>query len=209
MSDSNETPAFRWKRDEGQTLWIKVGLAFLVFYAGEAILFWEGPPPFGTLREPASHIPLAYPLLYPLGFWGLFGYIVYAIQRKNPVSQTRSASKKRFLQWRGRLLALAFTVGVIGLTFVVMSVSGNTSLGHAVLFFALFLAAAVVGAMELNVGWLAAAGLWLLTALLFYTYPATRVLIPGFKDEDILIGLVMPLGFFLIGRFPMFVDRDG
>jgi hypothetical protein len=195
--------AFTWKVAEGQALWIKIGLTFLLFYAGEAILFWQGL----GLAGPLLKIPFAAPILYPLGYWGLFGYVIYMIQCKNTASLTKSAAEKRFLKWQGGLLAAGITIGVVLSAFLTMRGSGNTTLGHVVLFLAMFEAAAIIGAMELNAGWLSAAGLWLVTALAIYIYPATLDLIPRIKDEDVWIGLATAAGFFLIGLFPKCVDR--
>jgi len=40
--------------------------------------------------------------------------------------------------------------------------------------------------MKLNVGWLAAAGLWLLTAAVIDLYPTGLRITRPFKDEDLL-----------------------
>ncbi len=200
--DSGEMDAFKWKRSEGQAVWVKIGLVFLFFYFGEAILFWQGL----GLARPLMRLPLFTPLVYPLGYWGLFGAAIYLIQRKSS-AEVRYAAAKRFLRWQGALLTIGITIGVVGVAFVVMKGSGSTTLGHVALFFAMFLAAAVIGAMELNAGWLAAAVLWLLTAIMIDIYPIEMDLIPHFKDEDIWIGLATPFGFFLIGGFPQCVDR--
>jgi len=204
--DSEEAVTFRWKKAEGQEAWIKIGLAFLMFYFGEAVLFWQGGP---TLAAPLVKFPLAVPLMYPLGYWGLFGASIFFILRKNSSSYNRSAMDKRFSRWQGGLLTLCITVGVVGVAFTVVEGSGSTTLGHVALFFAMFLAAGVIGAIELNVGWLAAAVVWLLTALAINVYPKTLSLVPRFKDEDILIGLAMTIGFLLIGVYPQHVDREG
>lgn len=184
-------------------MWLKIGLAFLVFYAGEAILFWQGL----ALAQPLMRLPFAYPVIYPLGYWGLFGTVIYRLQRRKSSGQERDAVVARFRRWQGALLTAAITTGVIGVTFIVIIRSGSTTLGHVALFFALFLSAAVLGAMELNVGWLAAAGIWLLTALVIDFYPRSLHLTRPFKDEDICVGLAVAIGFFLIGGFPQQVDR--
>jgi hypothetical protein len=204
QNDLRRAAAFKWKKAEGQTAWIKIALAFLVFYAGEAILFWQGL----ALATPLMRlIPFSIPAIYPLGYWGLFGVVVYLLQRTKRSGQDRNAAAARFRRWQGALLTTAITTGVIGVTFVVMLGSKSTTLGHVAMFFALFLAAAVLGAVELNVGWLAAAGLWLITAMAIYFYPATLRLTRPLKDEDILLGLAVAMGFFLIGLFPQQVDR--
>ena len=203
-SDPERNVALQWKKAEGQNLWILISLAFLVFYAGEAILFWQGL----ALAKSLFRIPHACPLIYPLGYWGLFGLVIYAIQRKNPSSRTRSAAQRRFLRWQEALLTFSMTISVVGSAFLVMRGSGSTTLGHVVLFFAMFQGAAVIGAMDLNIGWLAAAGLWLLTALAINCYPPDLDLIPRIKDEDVLIGLSVTLGFLLIGLFPQCVERE-
>ena len=185
-------------------MWIKIGLAFLAFYVGEAILFWQGLALAGPLMR---LIPFSVPVIFPLGYWGLFGTVVYMLQRRKPSRQDCNAAAARFRRWQGAILTAVITTGVIGVTFVVIMGSGSTTLGHVAMFFALFLAAAVLGAVELNVGWLAAAGLWLLTAIVIYFYPATLRLTRPLKDEDILLGLAVAMGFFLIGLFPKQVDR--
>ncbi|HTL52059.1 MAG TPA: hypothetical protein VL860_05715 [Planctomycetota bacterium] len=202
-SEPKAGTAFFWKRTQDQAIWVWIGVAFLVFYFGEAILFWEGL----ALAAPILRLPLAVPFVYPLGYWSLFGLVIYRIQRK--ASQvSHSAAEKRFLRWQATLLTVGITVGVVGVTYIVMKESGSTKLGHVALFFALFLAAAVIGAMGLNVGWLSAAGLWLLTAIGLDLYPATLNLFPHFRDDDIWIGLAAALGFFLIGGFPLCVDQE-
>ncbi|MEI8194619.1 MAG: hypothetical protein WCI73_01790 [Phycisphaerae bacterium] len=201
---SRGTASFRWKEAEGQAAWFKIGLAFLAFYVGEAILFWHGGLVWAA---PLMRLPLSFPLLYPLGYWGLFGFIVYRLQRKKSAAPAISAAA-RLRRWQGALLTAVITIGVIGLTFVVMLRSGSTTLGHIAMFFALFLSAAVIGAMELNLGWLAAAGFWLLTALVIHFYPADWHLTRPFKDEDIWLGLSLVIGFFLIGGFRQQVDRN-
>ena len=200
----DEAAIFRWKRSEGQNSWIKIGVAFLLFYFGEAVLFWGGD---SALAAPLTRLPLAYPFVYPLGYWGMFGASIFFILRRSSSSTEHNAVAKRFFRWQGALLTLGITVGVVGVAFVVMRGSGNTTLGHVALFFAMFLAAAVIGAMELNVGWLAAALLWLFTAIVLNVYPATMSVIPRFKDEDVWIGIATALGFVLIGALPQCVDR--
>jgi hypothetical protein len=203
-NDPEGPDAFKWKRVEGQILWVKIGIAFLIFYAGEAVLFWQGL----ALAAPLMRMPLFNPIVYPLGYWSLFAYVIYLIQRKNPSSISQPAAVRRFHRWQGGLLTLGITIGVVGAAFVIMKGSGSTTLGHVALFFAMFQAAVVIGAMELNVGWLTAAGLWFLTALVINFYPSTMDLIPYIKDEDLWIGLATALGFFLIGLFPQCVDRE-
>ena len=112
--DSEEAVTFRWKKAEGQEAWIKIGLAFLMFYFGEAVLFWQGGP---TLAAPLVKFPLAVPLMYPLGYWGLFGASIFFILRKNSSSYNRSAMDKRFSRWQGGLLTLCITVGGVGVAF--------------------------------------------------------------------------------------------
>ena len=104
-------------------------------------------------------------------------------------------------------MTTAITVGVIGVTFAVMIGSGSTTLGHVALFFGLFLSAAVIGAMDLNAGWLAAAGIWLLTAIVIDFYPSRWHLAHPYKDEDVLVGLAVMIGFFLIGGFPQHIEH--
>ena len=195
---------FRWKNSEGQQAWVKIGFSFLAFYLGEAVLFWQGGPHLGA---PLFNLPLAAPLVYPLGFWALFGVSIFVILRKEPASAKQSVAAKRFLRWQGTLLTLSITVGVVGIAYIVMKESGNTTLGHVSLFLALFLSAAVIGSMELNVGWLLAAIVWFLTAVVINTYPESINIIPRINDEDILIGIATALGFFLIGKFPQCYDR--
>jgi hypothetical protein len=203
QNDPRGTGAFRWKKSAGQAVWLKIGVAFLVFYIGEAILFWHGL----TLADPLMRLPLAYPMIYPLGYWGLFGAVIYRLQRRKTSGQQCDVALARFHRWQGVLLTATIATGVIGVTFVVIIGSGSTTLGHVALFFALFLSAAVIGAMELNVGWLAAAGIWLLTAFVIDFYPKGLHLTRPFKDEDICVGLAVAIGFFLIGGFPQQVDR--
>jgi hypothetical protein len=231
QNDARRASDFRWTKAEGQTVWIKIGLAFLLFYAAEAILFWqvtttteqpqqqqqqqsgnsnrsnEQRREGHALADPLMRLPGANPLLYPLGFWCLFGVIVYRLQRRNRRRQPRDAAVARFRRWQALLITAAITVGAIGVAFLVMRRSGNVTLGHVALFFELFLAAAVIGATELNIGWLAAAATWLLTAIAIYCYPAGLRLTRPFSDEDVLIGLAVTAGFFLIGAFPHHVDR--
>ena len=203
QTDRKGTAAFQWQKDRAQTVWIQIGLAFLVFYFGEAILFWRGL----ALAAPVMRLPFAFPVIYPLGYWGLFGAVIYLLQRRKSSGEDRSAAAARFRRWQGALLTVTITTGVIGVTFVVMQGSGSTTLGHVAMFFALFLSAAVLGAVELNVGWLAAAAVWLLAAIVIDIYPAGLRLTRPFKDEDLWIGLAVAIGFFLIGGFPQHVDR--
>lgn len=193
-----------WKVSEGQRVWTKIGLVFLGFYVGEAVLFWRGGWELGAQ---IAGLPLGVPLLYPLGFWGAFGATTYFLVGRTRPGTGHSPSAKRFFKWQGILLTIGITAGVVGIAFVVMKRSGDTTLGHVALFFAMFLAAAVIGAMEVNVGWLAAAGLWFLTALAIYAYSETWDIVPRISDEDILIGGSTALGFVLIGSLPMCIDQ--
>jgi hypothetical protein len=201
-NDPAGTVGFRWTRAEDQFLWIRIGVAFLVFYLCEAILFWRGGL---TLAAPLMRLPGSYPLIYPLGYWGLFGVAVYFLQRRK--SSQADPVATRFRRWQRGIATAVITAGVIGPAFAVIVGSGSVTLGHVALFFALFLSAGVIGAMDLNVGWLAAAGLWLFTALLIDFYPAGLHLTGPIKDEDAWVGLAVAVGFFLVGAFPQHVDR--
>src|SRR5580704_16110246 len=108
--DLRGTGAFRWKKSDGQAIWLKIGVAFLVFYAGEAILFWHGL----GLAEPLMRLPFAYPVIYPLGYWGLFGAVIYLLQRSKSSGPEHDAAVARFRRWQGALLTAAITTGVIG-----------------------------------------------------------------------------------------------
>jgi hypothetical protein len=191
---------FKWKDNDGQSVWTKVSFAFALFYFGEAILFWQGL----ALATPLMRISYFVPLIYPLAYWASFGGTVYWITQQRVVERDGPAA--RFLKWQSALLTIVITTGVIGVAFVVMRGSGNTTLGHVALFFAMFLAAGVIGASEINIGWLCAAILWLVTAIAIYVYPRTLNIIPMFNDEDIWLGLAIAAGFFVIGRFPQSVD---
>ena len=82
-----------WKRSESQTVWIKIGLAFLAFYIAEAILFWQGLALAWPLMQ---RIPLADPVIWPLGYWGLFAAAVYRLQRKTTSRCDRHAAVARY-----------------------------------------------------------------------------------------------------------------
>src|SRR5688572_11911322 len=122
MSDgrADEKTPFVWKRAEDQAAWTWIAAAFAVFYFGEAVLFWRGIEIAAPLM---ANIPLANPLVYPLGYWGLFGLCVYLVQRKYQSAAT--GSKARFRWWQGTLLTAAITIGVVGTAFVVIRGSGS------------------------------------------------------------------------------------
>lgn len=195
--------AFLWHKSEGQNSWIKIGFSFLVFYFGEAILFWEGG---WMLGGSLMKLSFANPYIYPIGYWVLFGICIYFIQSKKSSSQDNDPIAKRFFKWQGIILTTGITIGILALTITVMRVSGNTTLGHTALFFGMFLTAAIIGGMELNIGWLSAALLWLLTTILISNYPATLDLFAVYNDEDIWLGLSFTIGFFLIGGIPYRVN---
>jgi len=200
---SNGRKRLNWTTAEGQRAWLGIGGAFLVFYLGEAVLFWRGGPGAGNF---IGELPFGVPLVYPLGFWALFGAVVWALVRR---SKRRKNADRKAQRWQTALLAAGITLGVVGTTYLVMRQSQDLTLGHTVLFSSMFLAAVVIGAMELNLGWLAAAAFWLATAVFIFGMPAGLDLVPGIHDEDIWVGIGAAGGFVLVGLFPRRVHRDG
>jgi hypothetical protein len=188
-----------------QRKWIKVSLSFLVFYFGEAVLFWKGGLELGY---PLFKIPFAIPYLYPVAFWGLFGFSIYLIQRVKSADPKNKVAKNHFAKWQNSILTIGITTGVIGLTMVVMHKSGSITLGHTALFYGMFICSVVMGGIELNIGWLSAALCWFLTAILINNYPDSLNIISGFKDEDFLLGLSIAIGFFLIGALPYYMKPE-
>ena len=50
--------------------------------------------------------------------------------------------------------------------------------------------------------------LWFLTALLIINYPPGFNISSPYKDEDILLGLALTIGFVLIGALPYYVNES-
>ena len=181
-----------WKREEipGQRVWKRVSIIFVIFYFLEAVLFWHGI----CLASPILKIPYAVPCVYPLGFWGLFAFLIYWQIKSLPTQSSSSLMD--------RVLAAGIPLGVIGNTFLVMEASGDTTLGHIIMFSSLFLAAVSIGGATYNIGWLSGAGLWLVSALGILLWPHDLRMIRPFREEDIIVGLGLAMGFAAIGRFP-------
>jgi|GEM_PF-6007244 len=181
-----------WKREllPAQTVWKRISTIFIIFYVLEAVLFWHGL----CLAKPILEIPYAVPWIYPLGFWGLFACIIYWQIKSRPTLGT-----SRLMD---RVLATGIPLGVIGITFLVMKYSGNTTLGHITMFGSLYLAAVSIGGATYNIGWLSASGVWLASALGILLFPHDLRLIRPFREEDLIVGLGLALGFAAIGHFP-------
>ncbi len=168
-----------WVEEREQKVWLWIAAAFAGFYFGEALLFW-GP-------EPRVKAPPFTPLLY----WGAFGVVIVWLVRRQSKKDARTvtaAGVPHGLQ--SAILGIGITASVVGLAYLVMGVTGNVTLGHAVLLGAMFEAAAIIGGMSGNTGWLAAALVWGIALALVLVFP---------RIQDYSLGAAMVLGFALIG----------
>ena len=170
---------FVWIEEREQKVWAWIAAVFALFYFGEAFLFW-GP-------EPRVHAPAFTPLVY----WGVFAAsIVWLLlrQAKKEPSRKPTSGVPRGLQ--STILGAGITASVIGIAFLVMAITHNVTLGHAVLLGTLFEAAVVIGGMSGNLGWLAAGLVWATSAILVLRYPSV---------QDYTLGVAVFVGFALIG----------
>ncbi len=117
-------------------MWKRIAIIFIIFYFLEAVLFWKGL----CLARTILDIPHACPYIYPLGFWGLFAFIIYRLIKGRPTVGVSSMMD--------RVLAAGIPLGVVGNAFLVMMYSNNITLGHITMFGSLFIAAVSMGAVE-------------------------------------------------------------
>src|SRR5512133_1543529 len=116
---------FRWVDDRRQSVWRWIAILFALFYFTEAALFW-GPNP-----------RIAAPHYMPLLYWASFGLgIVWLVRRQGPPAPDSSAVQVP-PGMQAAVLGLGITLCVIGATFLVVRVTGNVTLAHAVLLLAM------------------------------------------------------------------------
>lgn len=173
-SDTGHMP-YLWRENKGQETWRRVGLLFFAFYVTEALLFW-GPEP-----------RVAGPAFTPLVFWGLFGIaLIGVVTRPDP-----EAGKSRWLESvQSAVLGTSITSAAVGSAFLIIRRTGDLALGHAVLLFILALAALILGATSLNIGWLAAGLCWSAGGAWVLCQPSV---------QDYVLGVAVALGFVLVG----------
>jgi hypothetical protein len=147
----------------------------LVFYIGEASLFW-GP-------EPRVRVPPFVHLLY----WGAFGAILVGLI-------ARSAGKVNSKTWldviQSTILGVGITSAVVGIPFLIIVRTQEITLGHSVMLFTISLAAVVIGALSFNVGWLLAGCLWASAGYMVLALP---------RIQDYVLGAVLAIGFIIVG----------
>ena len=170
----------KWVKEPGQRAWAWVAIVFAAFYFGEAYLFW-GP-------EPRLHAPNFAPLVY----WGTFGTcVIWLLSRSRRNPGNRSPGPPRLAQTV--TLGVGITASVVCIAFLVIRVSGNVTLGHAVMLGTLFEAAVIIGGMSGNVGWTAASLVWAASAALVLVFPSV---------QDYTIGAATVIAFALVGLLP-------
>lgn len=164
-----------WRDNKSQQVWLWIGLVFLVFYTGEAWLFW-GP-------VPRVIVP---PFVYLL-YWGAFGAILIGLIARS----ARKADSKNWLDViQSTVLGVAITAAVVGIPFLIMARTQDITLGHAVLLFTISLAAIVIGAMSFNAGWLLAGCMWASAGWMILARP---------RYQDYVLGVVLAIGFIIVG----------
>lgn len=165
--------------EPGQKVWAWIAVAFAAFYFGEAFLFW-GP-------EPRVHAPAFTPLIY----WGAFGACVIWLLRRRGRSQISGEPTPEIPHGlQTAILGTGITASVVGIAFLVIHVTGNVTLGHAVMLGAMFEAAIIIAGMSGNLGWLAASLVCAASAALVLIYPAV---------QDYTLGAAMAISFALVG----------
>lgn len=175
-----------WVDEREQKVWLWIAVAFVLFYFGEALLFW-GP-------SPRINAPPFTPLIY----WGAFGAtIIWLLRRQGKKTPAKpvAATVPRGLQ--STILGIGITSSVVGITSLVMKFAcGNmsdeqtTTLGHAVLMATLFEAGVIIGGMSGNLGWLAAGVAWGASSFLVLRFPSF---------QDYTVGLATAVGFGMVG----------
>jgi hypothetical protein len=166
---------YTWREEKRQKVWLWVGVLFFGFYFTEALLFW-GPEP-----------RVVAPPFTPLVFWGLFGAAIIAVVTRGSPADAPSSRPERI---QATVLGLAITAACVGSAFLIMRRTGDVTLGHAVLLFALAQAGVTIGATSYNVGWLAAGLAWCGGGIGVLFLPAV---------QDYIVGAATALGFMLIG----------
>jgi len=164
-----------WREDRSQKGWLWIGLVFLVFYMGEACLFW-GPQPRVT-GPPFIHV----------AYWAVFGAILIGLISR---STTRSDPTSWWDTIQSIILGTAITAAVIGIPALIIGRTHDITLGHAVLLFTISLAAIVIGAMSFNLGWLLAGCVWAVAGCFILYLPLI---------QDYLLGAVVAIGFCIVG----------
>ena len=164
-----------WCENRRDKRWLWIGVLFLAFYFGEALLFW-GPDP-----------RVSAPPYTPLAYWGLFGAVViWVLTRKGPHGEKPGP----FEGVQSVLIGIAIPAAAVGSAFLVIGRTGDVTLGHAVVLIALGQAAVIVGALERSPGWLAAGVCWAASAGGVLGWPAL---------QDMILGAAVAAGFILIG----------
>ncbi|MCG3181266.1 MAG: hypothetical protein BIFFINMI_03645 [Phycisphaerae bacterium] len=170
--------SIRWIEDRRQKAWLWIALFFASFYFGEAILFWGTNP------------RIAAPSFTPLIYWGSFGVaVVWLVRRYDRLASTPSADSVP-PGMQATVLGLGITLSVIGMTVLVIRLTGNITLGHTILLLALCEAGLVIAGMSGSVGWLAAGLIWGCGAPAVFWFPGV---------QDVTLGLAVAIGFALIG----------
>lgn len=169
---------FTWVEDRGQKVWLWIAALFGTFYFVEAFLFW-GPQP--RIRW----LPYT-----PLVYWGAFGAgVIWLVQR-----QGRSAAGRTPGQppsgLQSFVLGIGITISVVGMAYLVMRLTGNTTVGHAILLGALFEAGIVIAGMSGSLGWMLASLVWAGGGLAVLGWPSV---------QDFTLGLAVAIGFALVG----------
>jgi len=166
-----------WVNDEEQKVWVWISILFAIFYFGEAFLFW-GPTP----RIHSSLLQLTY--------WGIFGLSIYVVGNRRKTSDRTKLVTRTHGAFQWSILGAGITMSVVGITFLVMRLTGNVTLGHMILLATMCEAAIVICGMSGNMGWLAASLVWAASAVLVYRYPPV---------QDIIVGVAFVVGFALVG----------
>jgi len=165
------------QEDKRQKAWLWVGLLFFGFYFAEAVLFW-GPRP-----------RLIAPPFTPLVFWGLFGVSVIWVVTRPIAGLGRPRWEETLQSW---VLGLSITAAAVGSAFLVIRRTGDITLGHVILLFALAEAGLVIGALLLNPGWFAAGLIWISAGVWVFCQP---------RLQDYVLGAAVAIGFVVIGVF--------
>ncbi len=164
-----------WREDKSQLIWFWIGVLFLMFYTGEAYLFW-GPNP-----------RVAGPPLVHLLYWGAFGALLAGLIGW---SARQEGPKKWLNVVQSIVLGVVITAAVVGVPALIMVRTHDITLGHAVLLFTLALAAVVIGSLRFNPGWLLAGCLWASAGGAILYLP---------RIQDYLLGAAVAMGFIIVG----------
>ncbi|HUU43752.1 MAG TPA: hypothetical protein VMX57_08230 [Planctomycetota bacterium] len=167
-----------WVEERGQRVWLWIAVVFGVFYLGESLLFL-GP-------EPRVPVPV---WVFPI-YWGAFGAAVIGLVLRGVKGHAGRATSGFPRRVRFAILGVGITTSVVGMSYLVMGVARDVTLGHVVLLGTMFEAGIIIGGISGNLGWLSAGVVWGTGGILVLCCPSI---------QDFTIGVVVFVGFALLG----------